>query len=483
MKLTRTAFALITASFIVIFSTASFAAPKHITILHFNDLHGHLEAEDADGQKMGGAARIATVVHKIEAENSARGWETLILFGGDALTGTLISSQFQGAAEFDFLNILGVDAFVIGNHEFDNRIPRLQELISKAKFPIVSANIYWKKSGESFTPASTIIDADGTDVAIIGLTTETTYTSTSPENVTDIKFTDAIKEAKKEVRDLKGKATLKLALTHQGVRRDIKLAKKVRGLSAVIGGHDHVEPDEYCRTVRSIPVCQTPPHGHYIGRLDFEVDGTDIEYLGSELIPITSEIRQDPKIRKMVSGYSQRLGKRFNRVVGSSAVDLYPSRTGRTRLGTFVAESVQWRTESEVALINSGSVRAPIKRGQIRLRDVMAVQPFDNRLVKFSATGQDIRKALDHGIKRGGGAFPQTAGISFDVEGKRAKNIRINNAPIDIKRTYTVGSTDFLLTGGDGYNMLKGLSGQKQLDINPADALADYIRLKRVIRP
>ena len=483
MKFTRTTFALAIASLILITSPTTFAAPKHVTILHFNDLHGHLEPTNVDGKSVGGAARITTIVRNIEAENSARSGETLVLFGGDALTGTLISSQFKGAAEFDFLNMLGVDAFVIGNHEFDNGIPKLQQLIEQAKFPIISANTYWKDSGNRLTSPSTLIHGDKIDIGIIGLTTETTSTSANPAKVKDLKFISSIREAKTEIRALKNKTPFIIALTHLGVRGDIRLAKKTKDLSAIIGGHDHVSTNEYCRTVHEIPICQTPANGRYVGRLDFDVDGTNIKYLGSKLIPITENIREDRKTKQLIAGYSKRLAKKFNKVVGRSEIDLYTSRSGRTKLGTFVAESVKWKMGTEIALINSGSVRAPIKRGPIRLKDVMAVQPFDNRLVCFNAKGRDIKEALDHGIKRGGGAFPQTAGISFDVAGKRAKNILINNSPIDINRTYTVASSDFLLTGGDGYSLFKDLPGQKYSDINPADALADYIRLKRVIKP
>ncbi len=483
MKFIRSIFVLAIAISSILSSTSAYASPKYITILHFNDIHGHLEQETVGGEKIGGAARIAGLVRKIEEANNARGWETLVLFGGDAITGTLLSSQFKGAAEFDFFNALGVDAMVIGNHEFDNRLSGLQKLIDRAKFPLISANIYWKNSGEHLVSPSTIIDKNGLKIAVVGLTTETTYTSTYPANVRGIRFTDTIKEAKKELKSLKGKAPLKIALTHLGVREDIKLAKRIRELSAIIGGHDHVSKDEYCRVIRGTPVCQTPAYGHYLGRLDFEVDGESVKYLGSKLMAITDDIAKDREVKRILQGYSSHLNKRFNEVIGKSTTTITPSRKGRNFLGTLVAKSVKWKMKTDVAFINSGSVRAPIRKGKITLKDIAEVQPFDNHLVKFSAAGKIIKEALDHGIKRGGGAFPQTAGISFDISGDLAKNIRINDAPIDLKEQYTVGSTDFLLTGGDGYNMFTRLSDKKYSDVKPANALADYIRLKRVIEP
>lgn len=459
------------------------AAPKHVTILHFNDFHGHLEPDVEDGVARGGAARIATIVSDIEKENRARGWETFVLFGGDAFTGTLISSEFRGAAEFDFLNMLGLDAFVVGNHEFDNGLPRFQELIAEVKYPIVSANISWRANDERMMPATALLTKDDVTLALLGLTTEETAVSTHPSNVRDLRFSDAIKEAKREMRRLKKLSPFRIALTHLGVEGDIRLAKKVRGFIAVIGGHDHVSPDEYCRLVRRVPVCQTPPNGCFIGRLDFSIDEKKIDYLGSQLIPVTADVTEDRAVKRMIAHYTRKLSKSFDRVIARSAETLTPSREQRTRLGTLVAEAMRSKTGAEVAFVNSGGIRAPLKSGPVRVRDVLTILPFRNRLITFDVTGAQLETILAHGIEHGGGAFPQVAGIDYEIVDDRPTGITIEGRPMERKRTYRAVTVDFLVDGGDGYGMLKGLSNAYDTSILVSHAFADYLREQRVLRP
>ena len=471
-------------SFFIVFffSAAVQAAPKHLTILHFNDFHGHLKADDIGGIKRGGAARIATIIHRIEKDNLARGWETLVLFGGDAISGTLISSEFAGAAEFDFLNMSGVDAMVIGNHEFDNGIPRLQKLIRQASFPIVSANLYWRGSNDRFVPPSVVIEEDDLKIAILGLATKDTLITTLPSNVVDISVTDPIREAKKEMRLLKRAAPFRIALTHLGVDEDVRLAKKVRGLSAVVGGHDHVKPHEYCRTVRRIPVCQTPAYGYYVGRLDFEIDDKKVRYLGSELIPVTSEVARNPLVARMVRSYDRRLSKKYDRIIGRAAQDFYPERARQTDLGKIIAGAIRWKTGAEIGFINSGGIRAPLKKGPIRLRDIVTINPFSNRLVTLDISGRQLKKILEHGIKHGHGALLQVAGMTYEISKGKLTNIQVGGSPIDPGRVYVAGTVDFLAEGGLDFKTLKTLQC-RQTDTVIRDAVVNYIKHKRLIRP
>ncbi len=480
MKLVFNLFVLIVvASFL---PASLFAAPKHATILHFNDLHGHLMA---DGDDAGGAARLTTIVREIEAANRARGWATFVLFGGDAFTGTLISSTSTGAAEFDFLNLLGIDAFVIGNHDFDYGLPRTQELIAAAKFPVISANIYiGGEHGDRLVSPSVILEDAGVRLGVVGVTIASTGESAHPDHVVGLRFTDEVRAAKAALGRLKKETPFRIALTHEGVKADVKLAKRARGFSAVIGGHDHVEPNQYCRTVRHIPVCQTPANAAYVGRLDFEIDGQQVRAIGETLIPVTSETSEDSNVARLVHRYDRLVSHRYNRIIGRSAVDWPDSRTERTALGTFICEAMRVRADTDATLSNSGMIRSALTKGAIRLRDLHRILPYGNNLVRLTLTGAQVQAALDHGIARGGGAFPQTAGIDFDVDtkGRRAINVRVDGSPIDPARTYTVATSSYLAAGGDGYAMLTKAERVKPLTATVFDATADRVRLLGVLR-
>ncbi|MFH0800656.1 MAG: 5'-nucleotidase C-terminal domain-containing protein [Pseudomonadota bacterium] len=445
--------------------SASLADPQHVTILHFNDIHGHLEPVEAKGGERCGAARIATIVHRIEDENGAKGAETILLFGGDALTGTLISLEFKGDAEFDFFNDIGVDAMTIGNHDFDEGLPRLEALIQKAQFPVLSANIRWKKSGELLTRPWTVISGRGPEVAVVGLATIETRTTTAPQNIAELDVTGPAKEAQGEMKKLPKNVPLRIALAHMGQKEGADVAQKVRGLSAVIGGHDHsARPEENCRMVKKVPVCLTPPNGCYVGRLDFEVDGNKVRFEGSRLLSAGASVPKDKAVAKLVDGYSRRLSGKYDRVIGKATKNLKVSKAEQTPLGRLICDAIRWKTGVEIGFINSSGVRAPLKRGIIKVRDVVEMLPFKNTITILRMKGSEIADVGAQGSKRGAG-FIQISGAD----------------DLEKDRTYSVGTVDFLADGGDGFEMLKGIEDRKSSDILLRDVVMDYIKKRRTI--
>jgi len=122
--------------------------PHTLTIAHINDTHSHLEPSDNEWEtfvidgvntsvKIGGVTRLKTALDELR---SLRG-NVLFLHAGDAVQGTLYFNVFQGDADFDFLNYLGVDAMTFGNHEFDKGAAMAGRFVARAAFPILSANI------------------------------------------------------------------------------------------------------------------------------------------------------------------------------------------------------------------------------------------------------------------------------------------------------------------------------------------------------
>ena len=466
----------------ILFAPALFAQPKHLTILHFNDLHGHLEAECHNNACRGGAARIASVVKNVERENAPKGYKTILLFGGDAFSGTLISSEFKGEAEFRFFNAVGVDAMTLGNHEFDFGLAILEKRIQEAQFPVLSANTRFENSFRLLAKPTTIIaDENGPSVGLVGLISDKTPHMTKPKNVAGLVFVSPIKTAKRSLKEV-ADTNIHIALTHMGVKDDTKLAKKVRGIDVVIGGHDHVSPDKYCRIVREIPVCQTPANGNYLGRLDFEIDGKKIHLMKSELIPLTENIPEDPKISLLVSDYSKKLDAKYGRILGEARSNFFMARGRESPVGDLVVDAMREAALTDIAFINSGGVRAPIQKGKVSLKNVAETLPFDNHLVTFEITGKQIQKILDFSVSKKEAAFLQISGLSFRIENGKAKDVLINDAPLDPKKIYTATTVDFLMMGGDGYTMLKSLPS-KTLDVLVRDVLANYIREKKIIEP
>ena len=137
----------------------------NITILHTNDHHGHFwRNEHAEY----GLAAQKTLVDSIRKEVAEQGGSVLLLSGGDINTGVPESDLQDAEPDFRGMNLIGYDAMAIGNHEFDKPLTVLRQQEKWAKFPLLSANIYQKSTGERLFKPWAIFKPQGIKIAVIG---------------------------------------------------------------------------------------------------------------------------------------------------------------------------------------------------------------------------------------------------------------------------------------------------------------------------
>lgn len=430
---------------------------EHLTILHLNDLHGQLEPFKANsGASVGGAARLAGLVKQIREENGRLGRHTLLLVAGDLFLGTAISAFFKGEAELKFINLLQPDAVTLGNHEFDFGRDMLHQRLAEARFPVVSANIYQGKE-RLFSPLL-LKDLSGRlRVAIFGLITPDTLQLAHPNNIKGLTFSDPVAEAKELARNISQRSDICIALTHTGVEIDKRLARQIPGLDIIIGGHDHIALSEPIK-IGDVWIGQAQNRGLYLGRVDLRIEGKKVVKLGGALIPITEELPEDKEVKEMVSSYRTKLERQLKEVVGKTNGRLVGEaekiRSMETNLGNLVADVMRQSADSEIALVNGGSIRGSIEVGPITLEDVWRVFPYESRLVRLELTGRQIEQTLKYSVSLGpglSGGFLQLSGLSFAIGASGPQDIRVQGKPLQPDRFYSVAITDFMFAGGDGY--------------------------------
>jgi len=455
--------------------------------LYLNDLHGQLEPFSTEGGKIvGGAARLAALADRIREENVRAGRHTLFLIAGDLFLGTAMSVIFQGEAEFDFLNRVRPDVMTLGNHEFDFGREILYQRIRQASFPIVSANIHHGK--ERLLPPFVIKEIAGRlRVAILGLITPDTAQLAHPDNIAGLTFTDPVAEANKFARDLKQQSDIFIALTHTGVEMDKRLAQQVPGLDVIIGGHDHIALPEPLQ-VAEVWICQAQNRGLFLGRLDLRLEGKKVVKIGGALIPIAEELPEDKEIKAMVLSYRIKLEERLKEVVGKTRVRLVGEpeniRRMETNLGNLVADIMRKAADTEIGLVNGGSIRGSIEEGAITLEDVWRIFPYDSQLARLELSGSEIEEVLKHSVSLGPGltgGFLQLSGLSFVIGPTGPQEIRVRGMPLQRERFYSVAITDFMLAGGDGYGHFQ--KGRNRL-LRPSlirDLLISYFKENKEI--
>ncbi len=216
-----------------------------VKIIHTNDHHSHLDSDTYDlvlngvatRLQIGGFTRLVSIIEQ-ERDSSS------ILLNSGELNGTLYFSLFKGEPDFKVFNEIQLDAYALGNHEFDEGDGRLAELIEIANFPIVSSNALPEAASPLYRVKDKIKpyilkEVNGQKIGIIGiLKVEKTKNSSLVSD--DVAFTPEIETAQKYVQELEGLGVNKIILlSHVGYYNDVVFAKQVPGIDVIVGGDTH----------------------------------------------------------------------------------------------------------------------------------------------------------------------------------------------------------------------------------------------------
>ncbi|CRZ33979.1 2',3'-cyclic-nucleotide 2'-phosphodiesterase (5'-nucleotidase family) [Herbinix hemicellulosilytica] len=476
-----------------------------LVILHTNDTHGGDVAEE--GVSIG-TAGVAQLVKDFEA----RGAEVLLVSAGDAIQGDPLVNLNMGLNAIMFMNEAGYDLMVPGNHEFDFGFDNLKELEQKAKFPIISANILDKETGEPVFKENMIIETKAGKIGIFGLTTPETYTKANPKNVASLKFLadeELYECARQQVKKLtEAGADYIICVAHLGIdvesepNRSTDVIKNVDGIDVVIDGHSHsvIEGDKYGNTV----LVSAGTKLSHVGAVTINKDG-----ITAKLITASEYSSVDSSVYKSIVIEAARINEMLSDKFATTEVFLDGNRepgvrTKETNLGDFAADAILWAANNAVgggvdlAITNGGGIRASIEIGDVTMKDMKTVFPFGNTVAIVKVTGAQLLELLEASTCSTPvaiGAFPQVSGIEFTIDttvpyvngkqypdstyfapanpGARIKNVKVNGKDLDLDKTYTLATNDFLAAGGDTYYLLKNLSSYNT-GVALEDALINY---------
>ncbi|UGA54103.1 bifunctional UDP-sugar hydrolase/5'-nucleotidase UshA [Vibrio sp. VB16] len=496
-----------------------------LTVLHTNDHHGRFWSNKYG--EYGMAAR-KTLIDELRAEVAAEGGSVLLLSGGDINTGVPESDLQDAEPDFKGMNKLGYDAMALGNHEFDNALSVLDQQIAWGGFPMLSANIYDKTTGERKYQAYEMFEKQGIKIAVIGLTTEDTMKIGNPEFIAGLEFRDPKEEAKKLIAEINEseKPDLIFAVTHMGhyengnrgvnAPGDVALARYLDegSLDMIVGGHSQepvcmegpnvmngsFKPGAECQpdNQNGTWIVQAHEWGKYVGRADYEFRNGELEMVSYDLIPVNlkkkikvdgkktrvfiqDEIAQDAEMVAFLKPYQEQGQEQLNIKVAESNANLVGERNivrfQQTNLGRLIATAHMERAKADFGVMNSGGVRASIEAGDITYKDVLTVQPFANVITYNDMKGSEVLDYLNVVATKpvDSGAYAQFAGISMTVENGKVSDVKIGGMPLDMNKTYRFTVPSFNAAGGDGYPKLTGHAGHVNTGFVDAEVLKAYL--------
>ena len=508
-----------------------------IVILHTNDVHCGVQ------DSIGYDGLMLYKKQLLQKHNNV-----ILVDAGDHIQGGTIGQITSGEAIIDIMNELEYDVVTLGNHEFDYGIEQLETIKNSLTCGYISSNYCYKKNKESIYPPYKIIEKGGKKIGFIGVATPETLTKSYLITLLDDKgelIYDFLTEnhnqelyerVQKHIDELQEKKVdYIIILAHMGKGGDsleedtsIELLKNLKNVNALIDGHTHLIYSEKTpdKNNNNVILVQTGTKLTNIGVLTIHENGTlshenidEVPYdptLAEQTLNVTrsSKIRYvDKDMSEFLNDIYDSFSDKLNEVIGKSdfLINVYKnatestdshtqlSRIGENALCNLVADSMRELGEGDITILNAGTVRADINKGNITYQNVLNVLPYSDDIIVKEITGQTILEALEFCVRNfpeQNARFPQVSHITYKLDTSinssvvvdenkvfkklggenRVYDIKINGEKLDLKKKYTISSRYFILNGGDGYSMFANCETIKTSLGVDNEVLLHYIR-------
>lgn len=483
-------------------------------------MHNAYVRDDEKGQL--GYAAIAAYKSKLEAE----GKTVILVDSGDALQGGVIGTLSNGTYIADIMDEVGYDFAIPGNHEFDFGMDNFLEIADAYGYEYISCNFIDLRTGETVLDPYKIVEIGGEKIAFIGVSTPETIKKSTPTYFQDAEGNyiygfcngengaELYAAVQKAIDDSAAEgAEMTVLLSHLGTDAvsspwtSEDVLANTSGIELAFDGHSHstIEGQEVYSavdgtcTVLSSTGTKFAAFGEAVIYADF----------GVKTSLITDITDDDPEVLEFVNGITAEFDDLVNTIVAKSEVVLTTSdpetgnravRSAETNLGDLCTDAYRTLLGADIAFVNGGGVRENIAEGDITYGDIIAVNPFGNTICLIETTGQQIIDALELGSIAAGvgesGGFLQVSGLSYTIDtgipssvvndendmfvkvdgARRVKNVLVDGNPIELDKTYTLASHNYMLKQfGGGYTMFAGSKLLKDEVMIDNQVLINYI--------
>jgi len=515
-------------------ATPGAQAPVDINFVAINDFHGNLEAtrysytDPATGKKetvrAGGIDTLAAALQAWRKEDK----DLLFVSVGDSLGGSpALSSLWADEPAIEALNMLGLRASAVGNHEFDpGRKEFLRQLnggcdsprptkacklapgFKGASFTYLGANVIDSATGKPFVPAFRIEEVKGVKVGLVGVVLKNIASVTMGSSIAGLTFGDEAEAINKAIPAMRAQgAKVFVALVHEGGMTPeaydqagcsqlkgpvVDIVKRLDpSVRLVLTGHTH---QGYLCNVDGRVVTQGGAAGHMLTRVTMKVDpvsGSVADINARNVLMKPGVYPAEPKVGAYLAMVKERSREALTRPVarlGVTSVSRAQSEAGESALGNLIADAVLAATReqgAQIAFMNSGGIRKDLESGNDQVTtfgQAQAVLPFGNTLVLMDLTGAQLRALLEQQWK-GGSVLQISHGLTYRWDEKRPPgqrvlpdSLKLHGAPIEDGKTYRIVVNNFLAEGGDKFPEFAKGTNRVETGMLDLDALIDYLR-------
>jgi S-sulfosulfanyl-L-cysteine sulfohydrolase len=438
--------------------------------------------------KVGGFAHLSTLVKQIRASRPG----SLLLDGGDTWQGSATSLWTNGQDMVDACKLLGVDVMT-GHWEFTLGADRVKEVIEndfKGKLDFVAQNVKTLDFGDQVFQPYVMKHINGIPVAIVGQAFPYTPIANPRHMVPDWSFGIQDENMQKIVNEARSKgAQVVVVISHNGMDVDLKMASRVTGIDAIMGGHTHdgiPAPTIVKNRTGQTLVTNAGSNGKFLGVLDFDVKGGKIAGFKYKLLPVFANlIAPDAEMENLIKDirapYEAQLGEKLAITEGT----LYRRGNFNGTFDQLILDALMEVKGADAAFSPGFRWGTSLLPGEaITLEHVMdqtAITYPQTTLTEMTgSTIKDIMEDVCDNLfnadpyKQQGGDMVRVGGIHYTCDltktiGKRINNMMLNGKALDPNKKYKVAG--WAPVG-------EGVVGEPIFDV-----VSGYLRTKKVITP
>ena len=337
----------------------------------------------------------------------------LVFSAGDNRTGNAINDQYDPVnyPMIAMMNKVGFDLTTLGNHDWDGGAEALRQNIEDADFPFLCANVVAPEDMNLDIKPYQIIDNQGFKIAVFGLVEigAKGIPSTHPKCFEGITFKKGM-DVLPEYRFLRDQADIFILLSHLGYDDDLKVAERFPEFDAILGGHTHTLtqiPEKH----NGVMVAQAGSNLKYATLTLFMIRRGKLLDVVSKTLDVQHFNKKNPEVQAMFDEFNS--DKRFNVALTTATTDF----NTREEIGCMITDAIRITTGANFAFDNTGGIRVDhLKKGPITIKDIYNIDPFNNDIVVFKMTGEQLEKFIMESYKKHGRFPSYVSGMTYTVK-------------------------------------------------------------------
>ena len=407
--------------------------------------------------RVGGFSHLATLIKRLRADRPG----ALLLDGGDLWQGSATALWTEGQDMVDASQLLGVDVMT-GHWEFTLGAERVMDILDnelEGQIEFISHNVKDMDFGDPIFASHTLREMNGVPVAIIGQAFPYTPIANPAYFTPGWTFGIQERELQEKVNEVKAAgAQVVVLLSHNGADADIKLASRVSGIDAILGGHTHdaiPRALEIANPEGVTLVTNAGSNGKFIGVLDFTVRGGRIRDWSYELLPVFAELLPpDPDMEALIARIRAPFLTRLNEPLAHTDALLYRRGNFNGSMDQLICDALMEEMDAPIALSPGFRWGTTLLPGEIvtmeHLMSQVAITYPEVTLTEMTGSRlkqvlEDVADNLFHPdpYYQQGGDMVRAGGLQYAIAplasiGSRITNLSLNGEPIEAHKTYKV---------------------------------------------